>query len=237
MACHSMALNTVLVIAMALGFVALAGAQDTKGIQMTLEKDLKTSETELALINQSGTRTLLTSCSDHLNIPSLNTSVTADVDNHGSGILKIGDVVYNIHENTEFSGGISCNRMYSGEQVFVICDLPSTGAGSLASLARLPRRDTRQANCFTSRKRSMSDTRSLKDHAMVMINGGAGVDEPDFARDITSEEDIRIAKSMRKRQGACGVWTATTEPMPNPDPHQNYYLKQLSVSSGHVLLY
>lgn len=226
-----MAFKTGLMVAMTLGFAASTGAQDTGGTQITLLKDLRTSETELSVMSQSDTRTLLSSCSDHLNIPSLNTSVTAGVDNNGSGTLKIGDVVYNIHENTETSGGISCNRIYSDEEVFVICDLLSTDAGSFASLARSPRRNTRQADCFTTRKRSMAYTRSLKDHAIVMINGGAGAEEPHSARDMASDKDIRNAKSMGKRQGACGVWTATTLPVSNPDPHQNYYLKQLSVSS------
>lgn len=230
MACHSMALKTGLMVAMALGLAAFTGAQDAGGIQIILEKDLRTSETELSVMSQSSTRTLLSSCSDHLNIPSLNTSVTADVDNNGSGTLKFGDVVYHIHENTEISGGITCNRMYSDEELVVICDLLSTDARSLASLSRLPRRNTPQADCFNSRKRSMAYIRSLKDHAMVMINGGAGAEMSYSTRDIISDKDIRVAKSMGKRQGACGVWTATTLPVPNPDPHQNYYLKQLGVS-------
>lgn len=232
MACHSVAFKTGLMVAIALGFAALTGAQETGNTQITFEKDLRTSETELSVMSQSGTRTLLSSCSDHLNIPTLNASVTADVDNKGSGTLKIGDVVYHIHENTEISGGITCNRMYSDEEVFVICDLLSTHAGSLASLTRLPQRNTRQADCFTTRKRSMAYTRSLKDHAMVMINGGAAAEEPHSAREIISDKDSRISKSIGgKRQGACGVWTATTKPASNPDPHQNYYLQQLSVSS------
>lgn len=231
MDCHSLAIKITFVVAMAFGFAGLTAAQDTGGLQITLEKNLKTFETELSVIDQSGTRTLSSSCSEHLNIPSLNTSVTADVDDNGSGTLKIGDVVYNIHENTGVSGGISCNRLYSDEQVFVICDLLSTDAGSLASLARLRRRNTRQEDCFTSRKRNMSETRSLKDHAMVMINGGVVAEEPHSARYTTSGNDIRIAKPMDKRQGACGTWTATTKAVSNPDPHQNYYLKQLSVSS------
>lgn len=232
MAYHSLAVKTTFVVAMACSFAALTAAQDIGGLQITLEKDLNTFETELSVIDQSGTKTLFSSCSDHLNIPSLNTSVTADVDDNGSGTLKIGDVVYNIHENTEVSGGISCSRLYSDEQIFVICDLLSTDTGLLASSARLRRRDTRQADCFTHRKRDTPDARSLKDHAMVMINGGAVAEVlPRSARDTISDKDTKIAEPMDKRQGACGTWTATTKAVSNPDPHQNYYLKQLSVSS------
>lgn len=225
-----MLLKIALLAAMPSSLAAPAGNLNTRGIQITLEKSLKTSETELSVIDQSGANTLASSCSDHLDLPSLNTSVTADVNDNGSGTLKVGDAVYNIHENIDISGGISCNRMYSDEQVFVICDLPSGDSGPSSSLALLRRSGIPQADCFTTRKRSMPEARSLKSHAMVMINGQAVSTEPQPASSAISRNDVMTSRSTEKRQGACGLWSGTTEPVSNPDPHQNYYLKQLSVS-------
>jgi len=37
-------------------------------------------------------------------------------------------------------------------------------------------------------------------------------------------------RSLEERQGACGVWSSYTALEGNGDPHQNYYLNQLSVS-------
>lgn len=226
----STSLKIALVATMPFSLAAPAGDLGAQDIQITLEKSLQTSETELSVTDQSGTNILASSCSDHLDIPRLNTSVTANVDDHGSGTLKVGGVVYNIHENINTSGGISCNRMYTDEQVFVMCDLLSRDALSSTSLALLRRSDTPQTDCFTTRKRSMPETRSLKDHAMVMINAQAGSIEPQPALDAVSNGDITTTRSMDKRQGACGLWSGTTKPVSNPDPHQNYYLKQLSVS-------
>lgn len=193
--------------------------------QITIEKDLATFETELSVLN-SDSQIVASSCSNHLDLPALNISVTADVDDRGSGQLTLNSVVYNIHENATFSGGISCSRMHSDRQVFVICSAPLTDTNySALSLQSLV---TSQKDCFKAKNLSIPGSQSLRGHAMAMIYRPSAKSQPAL-NDISVLMDGR---SIENRQGGgipCGVWTATTKAVDNPDPHQNYYLKQLSV--------
>lgn len=217
----------VLLVAMPFSLAGSAGSVDVQGIQMTIEKHLGTSETEISVVDGADSTILASSCSDQLDLPALNASVTADIDDTGSGNLRLGDAIYNIHENIEISGGISCTRMYSQEQVFVICDVPLADEEYSIALLRGQATPTSE-DCFKARKRSTPETRSLRDHATVMVKGQGAKPLPHLR--TISDGDTTTARSMRRRQGACGGWTGTTEPVSNPDPHQNYYLKQLSVS-------
>lgn len=82
-------------------------------------------------------------------------------------------------------------------------------------------------DCFRTRKRSATPVPSLRNHALAMINGQDVGSQPRPALDETLGNDTT---SLETRQGACGTWYGTTRPVDNPDPHQNFYLKQLSVS-------
>lgn len=99
------------------------GVPKDQGIQVTIEKDLGTSETELTVLDRADSQVLGSSCSDQLNLPALNISVTADINNTGSGHLTIGNKKYIIHQRPDFSGGITCSKIYNDGQVFVTCDV------------------------------------------------------------------------------------------------------------------
>lgn len=63
-----------------------------------------------------------------------------------------------------------------------------------------------------------------------MIKGGDPA--PAFDGNLTSpagDVDTGDVDALEKRQGACGLWSQTTHRVGNGNPHQNYFLKQLSV--------
>lgn len=199
-----------------------AGSPEDKAVQITIEKDFNTSETALSVLHKSTSQVLASSCSNRLALPTLNTTIIADIDKTGSGHLTIGNQAYIVHENVGISGGISCNRVYNTKEVFVICDLPPDYANLPAHFVRRSAPSQDDSSCLKNGGRSLPVPRTLKSHAMAMMKGPGSEPRPNTS-----------AVSIDKRQRIdipCAQWEHTTEAVENPDPHQNYYLKQLSVS-------
>lgn len=204
-------------------------ASDHQALQVTIEKDVSTLNTSISVLNSLNSGILVSSCSRQLSIPSWNFSMTANIDNQGLGTLTMNAIRYTIHENSIMSGGISCSRMYNDEEAVVLCAIPSSIV-NLPAITSNDSLDHQTTVCSNTGKRRTIETRSLKNHAMAMISGQ--VIEPQEQESETKAYGGLVP--AKKRQGGgnpCGTWTTTTKPVENPDPHQNYYLKQLSVSS------
>lgn len=106
-------------------------------------------------------------------------------------------------------------RLYNDEEFFVSCDMNVPVSSKMrARLARSP-----------VVAREAEDLALLPGMLDKMIKGGDPA--PAFEGNLTSPAgDV---DALEKRQGACGLWSQTTHRVGNGNPHQNYFLKQLSV--------
>lgn len=186
---------------------------DTQDVKVVIQRLKATSETDIAVTEATTSQVVGYACSNALNTGSfVDYPITADVDESGGGTLTIGSTTYKVHENPEISGGITCTRVFNDVEMYMTCT--ATVPSSL-QLTPISKRDS--TNCFQSGSPGLQMT------ANAMLNGAA----PPPAGNITA----RKAEAINKRQAPCGSWTGETQIVGDGNPHQNYLLKQLSVSS------
>ncbi|RYP43800.1 hypothetical protein DL768_009661 [Monosporascus sp. mg162] len=187
----------------------------TKQVTIRVQVDKTTSDTDLTVIDKETSQVLAKSCSNTLNsgvfamLP-----ISVELDDTGAGRLRIGSAKYNVHEDVAISGGISCGRMYDDAGIFLSCDatLPA-----FLELNPLDKRD--EPTCFAN------NSLTLQSHEIAMMGGVASAP---LALTNVSQTNAEALTALEKRQGACGAWSATTWPVGNGDPHQNYWHQQLS---------
>lgn len=111
-------------------------------------------------------------------------------------------------------------RLYNDEEFFVSCDINVPVSSKMrARLARAP-----------VVAREAEDLALLPGILDKMIRGGDPA--PAFENLTSPVGDVDtgdVDDALEKRQGACGLWSQTTHRVGNGNPHQNYFLKQLSV--------
>jgi hypothetical protein len=111
-------------------------------------------------------------------------------------------------------------RLYNNQEFFVSCDINVPVSSKIrARSARAPvARETENAALLPG----------ILDK---MMNGGDPA--PVFDGNLT--EPAGDVDTLDKRQGACGFWSQITRRIGDGNPHQNYFLKQLSVLSNPLL--
>ncbi|RYP57212.1 hypothetical protein DL770_010717 [Monosporascus sp. CRB-9-2] len=186
----------------------------TKQVIIRVQVDKNTSDIDLAVLDKETFQVLAKSCSNTLKSGAFATlPISAELDNTGAGTLSIGSVKYNVHENADVSGGITCGRIYDDAEIFVSCDatLPTS-----LELNPLDKRD--EPPCFAN------NTPTLQSHEIAMMEGASAP----LALTKVSPTNAEALAALEKRQGACGAWSATTWLIGDGNPHQNYWHQQLS---------
>lgn len=194
--------------------LAAPSGQDLKEVNVVIQRLKGTAETDVAIVDKESSEVLGYACSDKLDSGAFaKFPVSADINEYGAGTITLGITKYTVHEDPSVSGGVSCTKMYDEQEIFVTC--AATVPASL-QLAPLSARD--KTDCFASG--SSPILQSLANSMSAKVTAPS-----------TKERSVEDAsRSLEERQGACGTWSSYTALEGNGDPHQNYYLNQLSVS-------
>ncbi|OBU00954.1 hypothetical protein VE01_00773 [Pseudogymnoascus verrucosus] len=192
--------------------LAAPSGQDLKEVNVVIQRLKGTAETDVAIVDKESSEVLGYACSDKLDSGAFaKFPVSADINEYGAGTITLGTTKYTVHEDPNVSGGVSCMKMYDEQEIFVTC--AATIPASL-QLAPLSARD--KTDCFASG--SSPILQSLANSMSAQI-----------ATPSTKPRSVEDApRSLEERQGACGTWSSYTALEGDGDPHQNYYLNQLS---------
>ncbi|GIJ84868.1 hypothetical protein Asppvi_003719 [Aspergillus pseudoviridinutans] len=213
----SVPISTVLAFLPAvLGIPTLNTRQDTKAVEIEVELVGDTSKVSIAVIDQETSEVLGRSCSSTLNSGGFaNFPIATNLDIYGGGKITVGPTVYEVHENPEFSGGITCSRIYNDAGAFVTCtaSIPVSLQATALGKSSLP-------GCFAK-----GATSNLK-RASKSIRTANSSPEPAIA---PLNETVQQANhSLHARQYECSQWNYYTRNVGDGNPHQNYWDKQLS---------
>lgn len=188
---------------------------DTQQLNVMIQQVKSTSETDIAVVKSDTSEILGYSCSSTLNTGAFaDLPITADVDENGSGTLTVGSKKYQVHEDSETSGGITCARMFNDGESFLDCAVSVPSSLQFTAIS-----DDEKASCFNT-----AAIPSMQNAYKAMIAQQA----PPETTNTTSKRDFSGLPELDKRQ--CGIWSASSQVVGDGNPHQNYYLKQLSVS-------
>lgn len=153
-------------------------------------------------------------CSATLNTGSFaNLPVIFDVDERGSGNLTVGPSTYWIHEDIKHSGGIICGRMYNDVEAAVSCTITIP-----AELPMSPLIGLHVTECITNDSYSLSKTLSAATRA---LSGPAP----------SSRNETDMIPIRPRQQPGCIYEDPNTSRWACGDPHQNFYHRQLTVST------
>lgn len=103
------------------------------------------------------------------------------------------------------------SRLYNDVEFFVSCDV-NVPASTISSARYRP-----------------ATTVTLEDNSIALLPGILETMATDGGLEGNLTERAENIDVLNKRQGACGVWTSSTYKVGDGNPHQNFYLKQLSV--------
>jgi hypothetical protein len=130
-----------------------------------------------------------------------------------------------VHEHADFSGGITCTRMYSDADSFVRCLIKVPN-----SLQAKPLSAENSKACFTRGTLDMETTSNI---FAARLAGSKEYDLSEISL-LTSEHPLKA--NVRGTSGANGPpdcsWHSDVVLIGNGDPHQNYLHTQLSVRCG-----
>lgn len=188
-----------------LAFAATALAADVKVIW---RHEKPTGRTSLTV--ESADRTVLAETCGNL----LGALDFSRLDEHGVGNFTVGSKAFEATHVPQ-DGGVSCHRIYSGTIAIVEC----TGID-----IAVPAGAAESADCFTH-THAKESFRRLKSRSLDILNATEHV-EP-----FTEADDDAAPWFLSRILPRQRCWIGTeTYPVDNPDPHQNYLHKQLSVS-------
>jgi hypothetical protein len=195
---------------------SLHARQDVKEVNVIVQQIKSTSERDIAVIDKETSQVLGHACSNTLSSGAFaNFPISADLDQNGAGSIIVGTNTYQVHENPEISGGITCGRMYNNVESFTACNISVP-----ASLELTPLGKKDNINCFTD-----GTIPSFQKVASLIPTASASVPLIPEMTNLTAKE---VALPMEKRQNDC-PWSETTILVGDGNPHQNYYYSQLSV--------
>ncbi|KAG8157037.1 hypothetical protein KVR01_013027 [Diaporthe batatas] len=147
-------------------------------------------------------------CSATLNTGSFaNLPIIFDVDERGSGNLTVGPNTYQIHERFDYSGGITCGRMYNDVEAVTSCTVTIPSEFEISPLSRL-----HVTECIAKDAHTLSKTLNLATRALSDPN----------SRNQTENIPIRPRQDCIDEDADTIRWSCG-------DPHQNFYHRQLSV--------
>ncbi|OBT58266.1 hypothetical protein VE04_01564 [Pseudogymnoascus sp. 24MN13] len=202
-----------------LGALHLSLPQDSKEASLFVKFDKTTLETEVVIadmdsqiLGQSCGRTLDSGAFAHF-------PISTEVDSNGAGNITLNGQSYIVHESPDFSGGITCTRMYSDDDSFVRCLIKVPNSLQTEPLSK----ENRKA-CFT--RGTLDMERASNVHAAQL----AGSDEYDLGRTSleVSEPPLKSNVSRTGNELIDCTWFSDVVPIGNGDPHQNYLHTQLS---------
>ncbi|KAK4128848.1 hypothetical protein N657DRAFT_639356 [Parathielavia appendiculata] len=207
------------------GFAAAVRHQVRQGpqtVNVVLQLRKASTEASIAVQNADRSEILHYGCGTSLSSGAFQKHPIAfnvDRDGNGAGNLNIGPNSYLIHEDPEFSGGISCARLHSNTEMIVTC------AVTLPASVHLEPVDQDQKNlpsCFPTSTFSLAGIfEALERDAL---------DRPPAAN-ITTDGLLPphgASAGLDKRQGPCAIWTPGTRRVGDGNPHQNPFNIQLS---------
>jgi hypothetical protein len=117
----------------------------TDNLHVVWHHEKSPSKTSLTLMDGSKSKVFGYSCTSSLNTDVFaNFPIIMNVTENGSGTLMYGSTTYKVLSDPAFSGGITCSRMYHGEEAYVDCLVPQPDSLKLAEIASDSRKD-----CFT----------------------------------------------------------------------------------------
>lgn len=187
---------------------------DTREVNIMIQQVKSTGETDIAVVSQGTPDILGYSCSSTLNYGAFaDLPITADIDENGSGTLTVGSSTYKVHEDRDASGGIACARIYNDGESFLDCAVPVPSSMKLSPIS------DQKPTCFNS-----GVIPSLQSAYKAML----AQQEPPAPANLTRRDLSSSRPVLNERQ--CGIWSPATQRVGDGNPHQNYYLKQLSVS-------
>lgn len=190
-------------------------AVDTRHVEVTVQLDKTTMERELQVLDPSTGRILGHSCTNTLSSGNFaQLPILADLDENGDGHLVVGATKYLVHENPEYSGGISCGTMHSDMDMFMSCLVP------VSSFLEPEALDANQIrSCF-----SHADGLGLKMAAESFMLGTGQTKHTEHTENTTA-----AILEARNEDVACSPTSDYTIRANNPDPYQWYLHKQLTV--------
>lgn len=191
--------------------------QDGREVKLAIQQIKSTSESDIAVTDLKTSQLLGHACSTTLNSGAFaNLPISADLDHMGAGKITLGSKTYQVHEDPEISGGVTCSRVYSDAQTYTACTVILPESLDLAPVSKTD-------GCFTK-------------GASPVFENTIGLITTAQSTPLHPLENVTIAnRGLEERQGACGTWSSYTAPVGNGNPHQNYYNTQLSVSIRPVL--
>ncbi|PCG96925.1 Hypothetical protein PENO1_065820 [Penicillium occitanis (nom. inval.)] len=185
---------------------------NTQEVNVMIQQIKSTSETDIAVVSQDTSEIIGYSCSSTLNSGAFaDLPITADIDENGAGTLTVGSTTYKVHEDRDTSGGIACARIFNDGESFLDCAVPVPSSLNLSPLG------DQETTCFNS-----GAIPGLQSAYKSML-AQQGPPEP---ANLT-RRDLSLSRPvLDERQ--CGIWSASSQVVGDGNPHQNYYLKQLS---------
>jgi len=186
--------------------------QDVKEVSINIQFIKATSEIDLSVTDKATSKSLGYACSGTLNADAFaNFPISADIDENGAGNLTIGPDTYVIHEDSKYSGGITCIRMFNHLETLVRCNAAVPASIEATSST------TNVPSCFSDSNPSLHRSAASLSH---------GISAPGVTERTTRREGLPVDKRQ-----TC-TWYEVTNRVGDGDPHQNYLDKQLSVSSS-----
>lgn len=128
---HSLIASLLLVATL-----ALAAPASKEDIQLVWRYDKTTSTKSLHAWNTDQTLLLGQSCDDKLDSGNFASNpLTFDVDDNGFGTVEWGTKKYQVHSNTDHSGGVVCHKRYNKDFARVDCRVPNYQGGAYEPIA------------------------------------------------------------------------------------------------------
>ncbi|KFY33804.1 hypothetical protein V494_07306 [Pseudogymnoascus sp. VKM F-4513 (FW-928)] len=203
--------------------------RDLKDATLLIKFDKTSLEQEVAVVDMES-QVLGQSCSKTLDSGAFaNFPISADLDPNGAGNVTLNGQSYLVHEHADFSGGITCTRIYGDEDSFVRCSIKVPN-----SLQTKPLTAENTKACFT---RGTLDTETTSN---AIVARHAGSKEYDLDETSLSMSEHRPNSFVRGTSSANGPpdcsWRSDVVLIGNGDPHQNYRHTQLTIpiDCGHA---
>ncbi|OBU00747.1 hypothetical protein VE01_01192 [Pseudogymnoascus verrucosus] len=199
--------------------------RDLKEASLLIKFDKTSLEQEVVVVDMES-QVLGQSCSKTLDSGAFaDFPISTDLDSNGAGNITLNGQSYMVHEHADFSGGITCTRMYSDADSFVRCSIKVPN-----SLQAKPLSAENSKACFTRGTLDMETTSNIFAARL------AGSKEYDLSEISLSTSEHPPKSNVRGTSGANGppdcAWHSDVVLIGNGDPHQNYLHTQLSVRCG-----
>jgi hypothetical protein len=99
--------------------------QDVKDANIVIQFIKATSEIDIRVTDETTSESLGYACSCTLNSGAFTKlPIIADINENGFGNLTVGPDSYLIHHDTEYSGGITCMKIFDDVETLVHCTVP-----------------------------------------------------------------------------------------------------------------